>query len=92
MGTRDATSGAVQGEVKNTLTCLLSRPFAISAELEKAPMVLECTSTLASDGSVTEQLELKDPLIRGLNVAATGHLLANGYVASSFFFLWTDDL
>jgi hypothetical protein len=77
-GSRDATTGAVQGDVKNTLTCLVTRPVALSQELAHAPLVLECTSTLSADGSLSEQLELKDPLIKGLNVSATGKLVPAG--------------
>ena len=73
-GTRDASTGAVQGEIKNTLTCLMNRPVALTKDMAQVPLLLECTSTLSADGSLSEQFELKDPLIKGLNVSATGKL------------------
>jgi len=77
-GSRDTTSGAIQGEIKNTLTCLLNRPISLTKDLANLPMLLESTSTLTTDGSVTQQVELKDPLIKGLNLSTTGQFVSNG--------------
>lgn len=83
-GSRDNITGNIQGEIKNTLTCLITRPVALTKEMSQIPMVVECTSTLNTDGSLTEQVELKDPLLKGLNISATGQLVSNGYMLLYF--------
>ena len=56
----------------------MSRPIALTKDMAQVPLLLECTSIFGTDGSLSEQFELKDPLIKGLNVSATGKLTNAG--------------
>lgn len=73
-GSRDQVTGSIQGELKSTITCLVTCPSvgklsSTSHNNTSSSLIVENTATLFNNGSLTEQIEVKDAIFKGLNVS-----------------------
>lgn len=74
-GSRDQATGSIQGELKSTITCLVTCPsvgkISSTPHANSSSLIVENTATLLNNGSLTEQIEVKDAIFKGLDASTT---------------------